>query len=632
MADTLAQKRLEEFLKELPGANQEEIAEFNKLVEQYFLGQITPDEFKAKRLHMGTYGIRATKDVHMMRIKIPAGKLNAEQLEALADIAEAYSKGIGHLTTRQDMQLYWIPTKDAPLAQARAAAVGLTTREACGNSVRNVTACHLAGVSPIEVFDVTKHAEAVAQHFLRNPASQKLPRKFKFVLEGCPVDHAKTAIHDIGLVAAIQEEGGPSTRTMASGHGLAQDSAPRAPVGLHKRVLGFKVYIGGGLGAAPMQAILLEPFTPVEELLRTCEAAVRIHDRLGNRKNKAQARIKFVVKTLGPDVFRKEVFAERAKLPQYTYPDMDVTETDEQPPTTVVNPSTRPSTSSGLAQDFAQQASPAGLNGTYKRWMFTNVMGQKQTGYCVVTIRLRLGDITVAQMRGLAAIIRKYCGGLVRVTINQNLALRWIRQEHLTPLFSELHALGLAETEAERLQDVTSCPGAETCQLGISASRGLARALEAKLKEIKLSGDDVDDVRIKVSGCPNSCGQHHIADIGFFGSAKKIDGHLAPHFQLMLGGMTAEGKAQFAQSVVKLPAKRVPEAVVEMLQRYRKERQSPAETFPVFVARVGIPYWKQAMEPFTTLPPYEQTPEAYRDWGAESDFSLLGMGPGECAA
>src|SRR3989338_3528302 len=245
----------------------------------------------------------------MMRIKIPAGILMAEQLECLADLAERYSKGIGHITTRQDMQLYWIPTREAPAAMAQAAAVGLTTREACGNSVRNVTACPYAGVSPSELFDVTKHAEAVTRHFLRNPASQKLPRKFKIAFEGCTVDHAKTPIHDIGAVAAIREEGGT-------------------------RILGFKLYAGGGLGAAPMQAILLEPFTPAAELLRTCEAIVRVHDRLGDRKNKATARIKFVVKRLGPDAFRKEVFAERAKLPAYSYPEMTVTETDEQPPAT----------------------------------------------------------------------------------------------------------------------------------------------------------------------------------------------------------------------------------------------------------------------------------------------------------
>ena len=215
---------------------------------------------------------------------MPGGKVNAEQLEVLAWAADTYSKGIGHITTRQDMQLYWIPTKDAPVVMARVAAAGLTTREACGNSVRNVTACHFAGVSPIEAFDVTQHAEAVTRHFLRNPASQKLPRKFKIALEGCPVDHAKTAIHDIGAVAEIREIGG-------------------------KRVAGFRLYAGGGLGAAPMQAVLVEPFTPTTELLRTCEAIVRIHDRLGDRKNKATARIKFVVKRLGVEAFRKEGFS-----------------------------------------------------------------------------------------------------------------------------------------------------------------------------------------------------------------------------------------------------------------------------------------------------------------------------------
>ncbi len=588
MADTLASKRLEEFLKESPNATKEEIAGFNKLVEDYFTGQMTPDEFKGRRLMMGTYGIRNTKDIHMMRIKIPAGKVNAEQLEALADVADSYSKGIGHWTTRQDMQLYWIPTKESPVVMAKCAAVGLTTREACGNSVRNVTACPFAGVSPSELFDVTGHAEAIMRHFLRNKASQNLPRKFKIALEGCPTDHAKTAIHDIGAVAAVQMVGG-------------------------KKQLGFKVYIGGGLGAAPMQAILLEPFTPVEDFLRTCEAAVRIHDRLGNRKNKAQARIKFVVKTLGADKFRQEVFAEREKLPKYTYPEMYVTETDEKP---------------GVAQNVPPVMN---VNGTFKRWMFTNVIGQKQDGFSTVTIRLRLGDQSSKQMRELAKILRKF-GASCRVVITQNLMLRWVRNEHLQALFAALEPLGMAETEAEKLYDVTSCPGAETCQLGISASRGLARALESEMKKANLTGEDIDNVRIKVSGCPNSCGQHHIADIGFFGGAKKVGEHLAPHFQLMVGGMTEEGKAVFAQNVIKLPAKRIPDAVIKMLELYRKDRTSPKETFPNFSGRVGVVYWKAALEPFTTLPAYEQTPEAYRDWGAEEEFSLGGMGPGECAA
>lgn len=588
MADNLISRRIEEFLQDAPEASREEISEFRQLVEQYFLGTLTPDAFKAKRLHMGTYGIRGVSNVHMMRIKIPQGRLNAEQLECLADLAERYSKSIGHITTRQDMQLYWIPTQEAAYAMAQAAEVGLTTREACGNSVRNVTACPFAGISPTELFDVTKHAEAITRHFLRNPVSQKLPRKFKIAFEGCPTDHAKTVIHDIGAVAAIRKEG-------------------------NEQELGFRIYVGGGLGAAPMQAILLEPFTSVHELLRTCEAIVRVHDRLGDRKNKATARIKFVVKKLGPEAFRQEVFSERSKLSLYSYPEMQVTETDEQPPKTF-------------------NVKPVQVNGVFKRWLFTNVIGQKQEGYSVVTIRLRLGDISSAQMRSLAPIVRRYCGNQLRTTIEQNLILRWVRNEHLMSLFSELEAIGLAEAEAGKLYDVTSCPGAETCQLGISASRGLARTLEAHLKQAGLSGADIEDIRIKVSGCPNSCGQHHVADIGFYGGARKIGDHLVPHFQLLLGGLTEEGKVSFGEPVMKLPARRIPEAVVRILELYRKDRTASQEPFGSFATRVGLAYWKQALNEFTNLPPYESSPEAYRDWGAEADFNLGGMGKGECAA
>ncbi len=590
MADTLADKRFEEFLRSAPQASREEIVEFQQLVERYFLGALSPDEFKARRLQMGTYGIRDTEGLHMMRMKIPAGRLNSQQLECLADLAEMYSKGIGHITTRQDMQLYWIPTQAAAAAMARAAAVGLTTREACGNSVRNVTACPFAGVSPLEVFDVTRHAEAVTRHFLRNPVSQKLPRKFKIAFEGCSTDHAKTAIHDVGAVAAIRKGGG-------------------------KRTLGFRLYVGGGLGAAPMSAIPLEPFTSTAELLRTCEAIVRVHDRLGDRKNRAAARIKFVVKRLGAEAFRREVFAEREKLPRYTYPEMDVTETDDRPPTPI-----GASTTDGP------------LNGAFSQWLVTNVLCQKQRGYSIVTIRLRLGDISSDQMRALARVIRQYCGGWLRVSIEQNLVLRWIRNDQLISVYRKLAPVGLAEPEADRLQDVTSCPGASTCQLGIAASRGLAGAVEARLRAARLFGSDIDHLRIKISGCPNSCGQHHIADIGFFGGARKINERLVPHFQLLLGGGTTEERAEFGRSVLKLPARRIPDAVVRILEHYRKDRQSEQEPFRTFVARVGLEYWKSALEEFTILPTYEQAVDAYRDWGTDTDFTLGGMGPGECAA
>jgi sulfite reductase beta subunit-like hemoprotein len=588
--ETLADKRVEDFLKECPEASEQEIREFKELVEKYFTGQITPEEFKARRLQMGTYGIRNTHDVHMIRVKIPQGRLTADQLEVFADIAEEFSQERGHVTTRQAIQLYWIPTPATPYVQARLAAVGLTTREACGNSVRAVTCSPYAGVDPEELFDVTPHAYAVMRHFLRNPVSQKLPRKFKIAFEGSSRDYARTAIHDIGAVAAYEEMSG-------------------------KRVLGFRVYAAGGLGALPVQAVLLEPFTPADELLRTCEAVVRVHDRLGDRKNRATARVKFVMKRLGVEAFRQEVFQERAKLPKYPYPEMHQTETDEQPPVVGAIP-----------------AAPAVDEAQYQRWLKTNVRPQKQAGYSTVVIRLVLGDIFSPQMRALADILRRFNGGVCRTMITQNLLLRWIKNEHLKALFAELDAIGLGEANAETLWDVTACPGASTCQLGIAGSRSLAKVLEENLQSAGLIGEDIEGIRIKISGCPNSCGQHHIADIGFYGSARKVDEHLAPHFQLMLGGFTAEGIAEFGKSISKIPARRVPEVVVHILQLYREKRSSPQESFKDFANRLGIPFWKEALEPFTTLPSYAEHPEQYRDWAAEAEFTLQGMGPGECAA
>ncbi|MBN1586698.1 MAG: nitrite/sulfite reductase [Candidatus Omnitrophica bacterium] len=589
MAENLLEKRLEEVLQGLPELEKSEIEELRKMIEQYFLGEITPDEFKARRLMQGTYGIRGLSDIQMLRVKVPGGLLNADQLEVLADVADKYSKGISHITTRQDVQLYWIPVKEIPQVTAALARAGLTTREACGNSVRNVTGSPYAGTDPNELFDVTPYVEAVTHHFLRHPASQKLPRKFKMAFEGSPADHARTSIHDIGGVAAIQDVNG-------------------------KAVRGFRLYCGGGLGTVPRQAVLLEPFTPVSDLLRTCEAVVRVHDRLGERKNRAAARLKFLVKKMGDEAFRAEVFKERASLDVSKFAAIAEAPEEQAPSAAKEIPELTPDTP------------------VFYRWLQTNVVPQKQDGYSMVLIRLHLGDINSKQARQLAQIVRRFCGGRLRTAISQNLVLRWIRKEHLGALYEALVSAGLADTEAERLLDVTSCPGAETCQLGIAASRGLARALEQALERSGLQGEDLDTIRIKVSGCPNSCGQHHIANIGFLGGSRKIDGRLVPHFQMLLGGQTGEGVAIFGKPTMRFPARRVPGAVQRILELFRQEREAEDESFNRFVERVGKDFWKEKLEEFTTLPSYEEDPSMHRDWGAETDFSLEGMGAGECAA
>jgi sulfite reductase beta subunit-like hemoprotein len=569
---------------------QSEIDRFVEEIEKLERGEINPADFQRFRLENGVYGIRGRMDVHMVRVKIPLGILNPEQLQALAEVAERFTpKKIGHITTRQDMQLHEIKRSEIPELLRVLAQADLTTREACGNTVRNVTACPYAGISSQETFNVTPYAEAVVQYFLRNPLNQNLPRKFKIAFEGCITDHARTPIHDLGLVAAVQEENG-------------------------KMKKGFRVYVGGGLGPFPRVALLLEPFTSAEMLLPTAEAIVRIFDRLGERRDRNRARIKFLAEKLGPEEFRKTIFAERNAVL---------------------------STRSGLAlievEDYEETPPPAGAKGKassndaeFEHWKRTNLFPQKQKGYYAVHVRCPLGDLDVAQMRQVAEIARRYAGGRIRTTIAQNLLLRWVHEGVLGSVFENLKEAGLAFAGAEHFVDITRCPGADTCNIAVTKSRGLAAELDKLFHNGLSPYSDLGDTTIKISGCPNSCGQHHIATLGFFGSARNIEGHLVPHYQMMIGGRTSEGKAVFGANALKIPARRVPEAVKRLIQLYHDGRTSGTETLEDFLNRIGVETVKSALKEFTTLPSYQQAPEVFTDWGDQAEFQLK-VGKGECA-
>ncbi|MCX7848886.1 nitrite/sulfite reductase [Thermus sp.] len=572
----------------LPEVVEAEIRYLEAMIARLEAGEADPEDFRVYRLKNGIYGIRGRPEHHMIRIKLPVGRITPEGLRVLAEVAERYAENrLAHVTTRQAVQLHHVHRRDVPQVLRMVNAVGLTTREACGHSIRAITCCPYAGVSPEEAFDVTPYAEQAYRYFLRHPVGQNLPRKFKIAFEGCASDHARTPIHDIGVVAS--REGG-------------------------KR--GFRIYVGGGLGAAPMSAELLEPFTPEEDLLPTLLAIIRLFDRYGNRKVLTQARLKFLVKKWGIAAFREAVREER-RVVRLTASGADLeawTPPQDPPPPRLPNPPRKPFS-------FAPG---------FDAWRRTNLFRQKQEGFYTVTVRLPLGDITPEGLRALADLAETYAGE-VRSAISQNLLLRHVPEEALGGLYEALLQAGLAHADAHTLLDITRCPGADTCNLALTRSRGLAQALEERLRALPLAQDPgAKAVSLKISGCPNSCGQHPIADIGFYGSSRKVGEREVPHYVLLLGGRTREGEARFGQVVGRIPARRVPEAVERILRRYLEEREN-GEGFQAYLDRVGVTSFKAILEEFQEVPPYEEAPEFYQDLGGEGEAFSVRLGRGECA-
>jgi sulfite reductase beta subunit-like hemoprotein/uncharacterized protein (UPF0332 family) len=525
----------------------------------------------------------------MQRIKIPAGGLNAEQLETLAELAEEYSDGIAHVTTRQDFQLHYVHIEDTPTVMRRLAAAKITTREACGNSVRNVTACPYAGTCSDEVFDVTPYARALSKFLLGHPDCQNFGRKFKPAFSGC-AQHAcgLTSLHDIGFIAVTRNEDGVEKR-------------------------GFEVSVGGGLGAVPYMAKRFDSFVPVEEILPITQAVARVFGRLGEKKNRSRARIKFLVQDLGIDKFKELVLEERKSLapdPRWTDFLNDAAQFVESP----LHPG-------GVTFTTGSE--------TYQRWLKTNTRPQKQPGYVVVTLALPLGDITANQLRSLADIVRKFTKETIRTTVEQNFVIRWVSGKDLPAIYEALEAAHLADPGAGTIVDVVTCPGTDTCKLGISSSRGLAGELRKRLAERNFQSDEaVENLHIKISGCFNSCGQHHVADLGFYGVSRKVGGYAVPHFQVVLGGQWENNGGSYGLPVAAIPSKNVPKVVTRLTGRYLEGR-NPRESFLDFVKRVGKTELKNLLEDLARPPAGDRS--FFSDWGDPREYSLEDMGVGECA-
>lgn len=585
----------------IPAEIQEEIEAFEGEVQRLNAGEVSSDIFKPFRLQHGIYGQRQP-GVQMVRIKIPFGGLTANQLRGIAELADTYATGVGHVTTRQDIQLHFVQLKDVGTIMRGLAEVGLTTREACANTVRNVTACHLAGVCQGEIFDVTPYAKTVALHLLRNPLNQSLPRKFKIAFSGCRHDCALTPIHDIGLLAARREDG----------------------------VIGFRMSVGGGLGAAPRIGQVLREFVPMDELIPTIEAIIKVFDTLGNRKNRNKARMKFVIEKLGFQEFTRR-WEEAYIALGHTRPNqgpIKLLQHQDEPVPLLMPASTKGAIVGMDGGNGDGNGNGAQQESLYQMWKRTNVVQQKQPGYAAAVIKLQMGDITADQMFFVADLAESYSNGNLRTTINQNLILRWIPESRLEDFHAELVQHGLADPGAELVEDIIACPGTDTCGLGITSSKGLARAM-AEIFPPGRVPEDLKGVSVKISGCHNSCAQHHIATIGLHGVGKRVGEHVAPHYELHLGGQV-NGTAKIGQMTVKLPAKNVPAAISHLLTMYRRDRQV-GERLPAFLTRAGKAKLKEELISYTIVPTFEEDPSYFYDWEGEEEFILEDLGPGECA-
>ena len=575
-----------------------DITKFEEMLAGYQAGRIPEDVFRVFRLNNGIYGQRQGGTSQMVRVKVPYGAMTADQLDLLGSVVESHSRGWGHITTRQNIQFHFVELSDIPEVMWQLASVGLTTREACGDTVRNVQGCHLAGACPFEVLDISPWAEAAYRHFVRNPLAQRLPRKFKINFSGCDTDCGQAMFNDAGVIA--------TTRTFDDGS-VEQ---------------GFRVYIAGGLGTTPFPALALEDFTSREDLLPTLEAVLRVFEQTGNRDNKLRARMKWVVDQLGIDEVRRRVFAARKLLPaSATWPGgipEVVAELGDAP--------------AGVAAGVTPTPMGHGVHVTlgakspYDRWVEANVVRGAANGTVSAYAWCKLGDITGDQFRATAAIVREFDAD-VRVTNRQNFVIRDLTEDQLPALYDRLVAADMAQPGAELVRDVVACPGADTCNLAVTQSRGLAGAIGDALEEAGLA--EVGGVRINISGCTNSCGQHHAADIGFFGAERRAHGQSAPGYQMLLGGYVGQEQIHFGQKALRLPAKNAPEAAVRVVRRFTGERQA-GETFHSWLERSGGPKGVAAgLKDLDVFPTPEDGPGYYVDYDETGPYAAE-IGASEC--
>jgi sulfite reductase (ferredoxin) len=585
----------------------EEADNFAKNVKLFRQGKIDQDIFRRFRLQHGAYGTRMTDDYAMVRIKIPAGEIYPNQIEKIAQLSETFSIGSAHISTRQNIQLHWVILEDVSEIMRGLADVGLTSREACGNTVRNVMCSPLAGVCSAEEFDATPYAIATAKFLLRNPLNQNLPRKFKFNFTCCE-KHGMARIVDVGLIPQTREIDGNIQR-------------------------GFKIFLGGGLGNKSFVGHTLEDFTPEEDVLYTSIAVLRIFDRMGNRKNMARNRMRYLVDEMGWEKFQNLVLKERAivRATQSVIVKLDVDHT----PNEIKRPIT--------VSDTDGKPTPEG----YSRWLNTSTSKQKQPEHYSVFINLEAGDITASQLYSIANICREFSAeGFARNGFSQEIVFRWIHESDLPRLYSKLLEVGLANPGSLTMASPIGCSGTTSCNLALTNSHRLAKEIQRKLLEQKLDEeqklDDDDDLRdstIKISGCPNSCGQHEIATIGFFGGGGRVGKDMYPLYQMSLGGK-ADGDAMLGVHCMRVPAKRILPVILKLIETFKKNKK-PDDSLSSWINRIvkgnensevkSVNDLKKILTSLTVAPTKEEDEDFYLDYGSDTNYHTI-TGKGECAA
>jgi len=559
---------------------EKDIIELANKIEQFHKGKIDEEKFRSLRLARGVYGQRQ-EGVQMIRIKLPYGKVKSNQLKRICEVSDEYSRGRLHITTRQDIQIHYVDLNRTPELWAELEKDDVTLREACGNTVRNVTASETAGIDVNEPFDVSPYAHAVFQNFLRNPICQEMGRKFKVSFSGTDEDTGLSYMHDLGFIAKVENG-----------------------------VRGFKVMLGGGLGSQPRHADELYSFLPTDRIIPLMEGVLRIFDRHGERKSRAKARMKFLIKDIGLEAFKELVEAEQKAIVNKTVP-IDAEAYEVSTPVTVEAPQV-------AIKD--QKA--------FELWKSTNVIPQKQEGYVAIGIKVLLGDFYTDKARLLADLVEQYAAGELRLSLRQNILIPFVKEDLVPFFYQELGKLGFTEAGYNKAVDITACPGTDTCNLGIASSTGIADELERVLKAEYPQYLEKEDLVIKISGCMNACGQHNMANIGFQGmSIRTKDKLVAPALQVLLGGGNlGDGNGRFADKVVKIPSRRGPEALRRILNDFEANAQD--QLFVDYYAEKGEKYFYDLLTDLSEID--NLTPEDFVDWGNEEKY-IKAIGVGECA-
>lgn len=559
---------------------EKDILELEQKIHEFHEGKLDEEKFRSLRLARGVYGQRQ-QGVQMIRIKLPYGKVSSKQLKRICDVSDEYSTGRLHITTRQDIQIHYVDLNRTPELWAQLEKDEVTLREACGNTVRNVTASETAGIDKDEPFDVSPYADALFRYFLRNPISQEMGRKFKVSFSASDADTGLSYMHDLGFIAKLQ-------------------NGER----------GFKVMLGGGLGSQPRHADVLYDFLPSDKIIPLMDGVVRVFDRYGERKSRAKARLKFLLKDLGLDGFKSLLEEEQKAVPISSF---------------AIDALAYPKVA--VAEAVAPEVSIQHIE-TFEKWKSTNIVPQKQQGFVAIGIKVLLGDFYTDKARLLADLVQQYAAGEFRLSLRQNILIPYVKEELVPFFYTELEKLGFAEPGYNKALDITACPGTDTCNLGIASSTGIAVELERIIKEEYPQYTDNADIVIKISGCMNACGQHNMANIGFQGmSVRTKDKLVAPALQVLLGGgNVGNGEGLFADKVVKVPSKRGPEALRLVLDDF--DANGKGLSYAEYYRQKGQMYFYDFLKPLTDIENLSQ--EDFIDWGNSERYEKA-IGVGECA-